>query len=582
MERYSTRLLIFGTFAIVLFSIWQGAHTVDPHHWGLMLSNAKDLYDGKIPYKQIFIQYGILTTVLQSFAYSIGQNMLSLIAFTAITYAIGVLIVYVITLHVLKDKKIALYVFICLILFHPLAIYPWSNYIAFMFLMAGLYFSVTTTQEKISPLKALLLGTSFGLAVLSREGLMPTVLSFLVISFGLDLISQSRKKIVFINYIFTITSLLLPLGIFMAYLYSHNLFGYWSSLFINLPGIYIDESFDSLRSFVLKTLFTTIYVGYRYLDIRWIIASLVIFSCILAIIFFVFKNKARLIPKKYAIIALVIFTLACVSLQLFETFKIFSRDQVWLPVAFILFLGAVITCLTYLANNYPTRYFINIQIIKIAFLSLLLLSSALHLSEIFRIATGSIVGIIVLFAYFDSRGFAKPFFFVIATWLALTSTYGNRGNYFLPTWEGIVNSKYVDTPRILSGQLWNTDTINYYQDLQKIFHEIRLLPCDIRYQKNNTKDSLLKVLSPFEQLQLAPFQVSDRMSALRPDLDAQPFINQANGIVVLENFKKNHVIDQIDIPKGFILYSALLIPHQFFMPQNQKLAIFIPMQCIHH
>jgi len=49
VDRYSTYLLTFGTFAIVLFSIWQGAYTVDPHHWGLMLSNAKDLYDGKIP-----------------------------------------------------------------------------------------------------------------------------------------------------------------------------------------------------------------------------------------------------------------------------------------------------------------------------------------------------------------------------------------------------------------------------------------------------------------------------------------------------------------------------------------------------
>jgi hypothetical protein len=582
VDRYSAYLLTSGTFAIVLFSIWQGAHTVDPHHWGLMLSNAKDLYDGKIPYQQIFIQYGILTTLLQSLAYGIGQNMLSLIACTAIMYAIGVLFIYVIALHTIKDKKTALYVFVSLVFFHPLAIYPWSNYIAFPFLMAGLYFSVTTCQEKHLPLKASLLGISYGLAVLSREGLMPAVFLFLIISFALDLIYQNRKKIVLSNYLFAITGFLLPLGLFMAYLYSHNLFGYWSSLLINLPGIYIDESFNSQSSFVLKTLFTSIYVGYRYLDIRWIFTSLSIFSCIWAIVFFVFKKKAQPIPKKYVIITLVIFTFACVSVQLLETFKISSRDQVWLSAAFILFLGAVIVCLAYVVNNRLPNYSVNIQIVKIAFLSLLLLSSSLHLSEIFRIATGSIVGIIVLFAYLDSRGFAKPFFIVMATWLAVTSTYGNRGNYFLPTWEGIVNSKYVVAPQILSGQLWSIDTISYYQDLQKIFQEIRLLPCGIQYQKNNTKDPLLKVLSPFEQLQLAPFQVSDRMSALRPDLDAQLFISHANGIMVLENFKMNYVIDQNDLPKGFVLYTELPIPHQFFMPQNQKLLIFIPSQCIHH
>ena len=61
--------LLFISCLIITGSIWQGAYNNDPIHWGLMLSNAKDLYEGQLPYKDIFIQYGILTTLIHSFAY---------------------------------------------------------------------------------------------------------------------------------------------------------------------------------------------------------------------------------------------------------------------------------------------------------------------------------------------------------------------------------------------------------------------------------------------------------------------------------------------------------------------------------
>ena len=137
MDKYARLLLIFSPIFVVLFSIWQGAYNIDPHHWGLMLSNAKDLYEGQTPYQDIFIQYGILTTILQAFAFGISKNMLSIIVITSICYAIGILLIYATALNVLKNKTTALYIFILLVLFHPLAMYPWSNYIAFPFLMYG-------------------------------------------------------------------------------------------------------------------------------------------------------------------------------------------------------------------------------------------------------------------------------------------------------------------------------------------------------------------------------------------------------------------------------------------------------------
>ena len=34
---------------------WQGQYTNDAYHWGFIFSNAIDIIDGKLPYKEIFI-----------------------------------------------------------------------------------------------------------------------------------------------------------------------------------------------------------------------------------------------------------------------------------------------------------------------------------------------------------------------------------------------------------------------------------------------------------------------------------------------------------------------------------------------
>ena len=125
MDRYTRPFLVATPLLVVFFSLFQGAYDIDPHHWGLMLSNAKDLFEGHAPYKEIFIQYGILTTILQAAAFGIGKNMLSIIVITSICYSIGILLIYAIALRALQNRTTALYVLILLVLFHPLAMYPW-------------------------------------------------------------------------------------------------------------------------------------------------------------------------------------------------------------------------------------------------------------------------------------------------------------------------------------------------------------------------------------------------------------------------------------------------------------------------
>jgi hypothetical protein len=427
------------------------------------------------------------------------------------------LLVYAIALQVLKSKTTALYVLITLVLFHPLAMYPWSNYIAFPFLMYGVYLSLGNSSNKgANCLRSVFSGVFLGLAVLSREGLAPAAALYILISPFFDLRSEAGKRNIVINFAYTCCGFALPLGIFFTYLFNGGLIEYWIKLAITLPGIYAQESFSSLKSFIFQALFREIYKGYRHADIRWILVSLVILANIYICVKFLFKSK----------------------------------------------------------NN---AY--SVALVKTALASLLMLSSALHLSEIFRIATASSIGLVGLYAYLESKSRAKIFFVIMAIWLGLTATYGNRGNYFFPTWEMFKGGRLVEEPEIFSGQMWMPSAIDYYRDVGNAFERLKSMPCGIQFQKNNTRDSLLKVISPFKQLQLAPFQTSEKMSLLRPDLDATQRIFMAQNIILIESAPINSEIIPIP-PAGFSLYAKFTIPQQFFMPRDQQLIIYAPSACL--
>ena len=69
-------ILIFFTYSIIVIR-----YQYDGHHIGLIYSNSIDLLNGKLPYKEIFIQYGILTTIINSIILSIFDTKIFLLAF---------------------------------------------------------------------------------------------------------------------------------------------------------------------------------------------------------------------------------------------------------------------------------------------------------------------------------------------------------------------------------------------------------------------------------------------------------------------------------------------------------------------
>ena len=579
MNKFKSLYLFTVFLLVVAFSYIQGAHNLDPHHWGLMLSNAKDLSEGALPYKNIFIQYGIFTTLVQALAFEIGGNMLSIILVTSLFYAVGLIIIYRIGLHIFKNQDLAIYTLTLVFLFHPLAIYPWSNYIAFPFLMLGIYFLINSEEssDKKNNHDLYLCGVSFGFAILSREGLLYAVVIFILSAFVIDCYFFKNLKNSFFRYLKVILGISIPISIFFLYLLSNGLLDYWGAFSVKLPALYASESFGFLKNFIFEALFQEMYKGYRYLDIRWILVSLIIFSCLWAIFsqFFASKTNGFYLSKRTLKIALIIFMMLAIATQLSASFKLTSRDQAWLPFGFITFLCLIGFTFSQLVSGNQKKNELNPSLIKIAIAALLLLSSSLHLSEIFRIATGSIIGVIVLLAYFD-----KPAIILLTVWLFSTAIYGNRGNYFLPSIDALAHSKIVTDPAILRGQRWSKDAVQYYQGVSETLEKLQHSSCGAKYIINETQDAIITAMSPLKALQTAPFAVSSSVRNLRPDDDILLQNTPHHEIILLQSVPKSVDYKAIKPPEQKQLLAQFLITKQAFLPNNQQLLIFASEACV--
>jgi len=500
---------------ITLGTLWQGQYSYDPHHWGLMLSNAKDLFEGKIPYKDIYIQYGFLTTVIHAFSYSLfGKNLFSIIFITGIAYSIGVWLIYLISLAVSKSLKIALFsAFICFLV-HPIAIYPWSNYISFPFFMAGIFF---ISNKKINLKNYFFSGIFFGLAILSRETIAPAIIFSLILSSLLDYFDKKKRLLNFLKpKIYLILGLIFPIVVFFIYLQTHNLLGYWHILSWEFPKIFNTvvypgaAGFDGIKKFV-----NNLIDSFLILNFRW--------------------N----------------FFLLLFSVNFFILIKKLARKEKFFKTP----------CLNF-----------------IVIVSLLGISSSLHSPEIFRLATISSVGVITLFIFLDRYKYLNVTFFLFAYTLSTTFLTLNTGNYFYPSSDLKKNVFTVNSIEYFKGQKWPIKTIHYYENIDEDLKNIFILNCGIQYHYNDSTDSFLQIISPFRQYQIAPYGMGYLFNDLRPDLDFKSKFTQASDILIFKSLLDSDLANY-KIPLGFYAYAKYSTPPNFFFPQNQSLLILIPNLC---
>ena len=130
-------IFLFSIYSI-LISNYQAIHVYDGFHWGFVSSSAQDFLNNKIPYKESFIHYGILTTIIHSIFYSITNSVISIFFFTSILYVLSIIFVTLIIKKFTNNNYCYLFIYL-IFFFQPFTVYPWHTYLVYFFLSLGLY-----------------------------------------------------------------------------------------------------------------------------------------------------------------------------------------------------------------------------------------------------------------------------------------------------------------------------------------------------------------------------------------------------------------------------------------------------------
>lgn len=236
-------------FAIIFFvySCSTYRFIYDGHHHGLVFSNAMDLISGKKPYKEIFIQYGLITTFLHSLVLKIfGFKIFYINVFTSLIYSVTIILFFLIT-NRLTNKYYAFYAVVILLFNHPIIWLPWSNYISFFFIVFSVYLLIRSKDKN-----SFFSGIFMSLCCLSRQDyFIPIFLSLFAFVF---LFLYFHKK--FLHKI--ILGFIFPLSIFFLYLILNGLLLDWSKT-LYLPALYIEERGLSLFSLFHDYLFFIVF-----------------------------------------------------------------------------------------------------------------------------------------------------------------------------------------------------------------------------------------------------------------------------------------------------------------------------------
>ncbi len=504
-------------FFVVFGSYWLNIYSNDPQHFGNMLSNAKDLSNGLLPYKYIFILYGILTTIIHALAFKLGGNLSSIIFATSIAYGLGLVFLYILSIKITNNIKLSSFVIITGFLLHPFVILPWSNYIAFPFIVLGF---IGLSNNQITASTTLMTGISFGLAVLAREGLILPI-SLILITY--TILNFKLKDLHF--YWFLILGFFAPIIIFFSYLYFNHLLTYWYKISIILPSIFQEKVFHDASAKGILIFFYDLLKKSTHPDYRWfLISAIFVINFIFIIKILINKNKKN----------------------------------------------------TELINN---------TLLLLCVSCFLLISTSLHLRQIFRIATASVIGLIPFYYFLEKYKKSNLIFFFVCFSLITTLFKQNTGIYDFPSKQIINSSVEVKTPSYLSGQILPTKAVDYYQNIESDFKKIKKLRCNIRYHYNYTRDAFLQVISPFEQYQVAPSFIGGGGGAvdveiIRPDLNIDNKIKSSSDLMFLYIPVDPDHSKNIPFPKNYVVFSSYFIPEAKWIEPGQKLQLLVPKSCL--
>jgi hypothetical protein len=312
------------------------------NHLFLIFNEAHEFLNGLHLYKEVYVTYGIGQTLINAASLLLfGENWFSIYLVANIFYFLSFFFICFICLQLRFSYFEILFTILILINIHPKLVLPWSNYLAFLPLVLSLYFLL-----KDKKINYLLSGVFLASACLIRETIIISAI-IIFVCIVIYLIINKKKNII----IFYISGFFLPLSIFSVYMFVTSNYLIWYELIfpaykhvslINV-GYYINDNNSYLRKIYIYFLSPFRSLGLTFLDTLlnfwsdWVLIYASYICCIIVLYKEIFKKK--------------------------------------------------------LVEN-------NFQIVIISIYSLSLAIQNLHQVEIFRVSTGSIIGILVLNYYF--------------------------------------------------------------------------------------------------------------------------------------------------------------------------------------
>ena len=204
MKKYLVPSLLFC--AGIIFFGFYSLLGFDLHHDGIMFQAAVDVANGKVPFRETFSQYGILTPLLQGlFVRIFGAELIVLKLLTAVFYGASLTVYDAVCKRIFAESSrycritaILMFFFLspdCCVTAHP-----WASVYALFFLLLLIYFSLRFLDEEKNSIRyslysGLCAGIMFGLR--QPCGLTAFLSAIL---FAAVLFSYNRKKCLQYSY----------------------------------------------------------------------------------------------------------------------------------------------------------------------------------------------------------------------------------------------------------------------------------------------------------------------------------------------------------------------------------------------
>jgi len=290
-------------------------HYYDGHHIGLLYSNALDLLNGKVPFKEIFIQYGFLTTLIHAFILKISLNKVFFLTLSGIFFYL--LSIFFISKSLYNYTSKFSYAFlstIIILLNHPIPWLPWPNYLSFFFISVSIFF-ISKKKKKFFNI-----GFFLSLAVLSRQDFL---IGIIIGGFFLLLFNIIKKNKTFLkNVLNLVVGFIIPFIIFFLYLININVLDIWIK-YLSIPNFYV-EAYETTYTELISN-FVIFFITESFFNFittpQFFIISLILITNTILIILSLF-NKIKVNNDLFFIILLSSF-LSSVSLKI-ELFRLYS------------------------------------------------------------------------------------------------------------------------------------------------------------------------------------------------------------------------------------------------------------------